>query len=611
MCIKHKFLILLLSVFLFTGCKKYLDQIPDDTLQLDGVFDNADNAMQFLANVYSNVPDEFNQRFVGGSYNSGPWTGASDEAEYDWSFVGSNYMNIGSWDPTTGFVSDFWKDDYVAIRSATFFMQNIDKVPSDQMTDTLKLQYKAEARALRAIYYFYLVRTYGPVPVIGENLIAVDASSGQVQLARTPMDSCISYIASELDAAATVLSVPSIYKNVMNNPNNYGRMTAPICQAFKAQALLLDASPLFNGNTDYAAMKNPDGSQLISQQYDATKWAKAAAAYSAFITQYVPNTFDLYKENDGNGNYSPYLSCRDVFLDNWNKEVIFARAANSAGTMHYDRTPYHSGYQAEVRASGGLGATQRQVDAFFMANGKDITDPTSGYQTTGYSNFQAPGDDAQRSIFNQWVNREPRFYVNITYNGSRWLNTETGDVITTLYYHGNSGRANGNDYCPTGYVVRKAVGLGPWSDGGQIDVLYRLANVYLDYAEALNESDPGNPDILKYLNLIRARAGIPGYGEDGLAVPGSQADMRQAIWHERQVELCFENCRYFDTRRWKIATQTDNGPQYGLNINEDLPEFLTPVPFETRVFTQKNYLFPIPQAEINNDRTNMVQNTGW
>jgi hypothetical protein len=131
----------------------------------------------------------------------------------------------------------------------------------------------------------------------------------------------------------------------------------------------------------------------------------------------------------------------------------------------------------------------------------------------------------------------------------------------------------------------------------------------LNYAEALNESNPGNPDILNYVNLIRTRAGIPAYGQ-GVDAPVGQDAVRQAIWHERQVELAFENNRFFDVRRWKIATQTEAGPMHGLNINANAPDFYNVVTFETRVFTSRSYLFPIPQADVNAD-TKLVQNTGW
>jgi hypothetical protein len=152
--------------------------------------------------------------------------------------------------------------------------------------------------------------------------------------------------------------------------------------------------------------------------------------------------------------------------------------------------------------------------------------------------------------------------------------------------------------------------IGPWDINDRPDILYRLANVYLDYAEALNESDPGNPDILNYLNQIRNRAGIPEYGSADIPVPADQNAMREAIRKERRVELAFENVRFFDVRRWKIATQVDNGPIYGLKISANMPDFLTVVPFENRVFSQRHYLFPIPQNDVQTNNL-LVQNPGW
>lgn len=584
------------------SCKKgFLDQVPDDRLTLAQTFANHNTALEFLANVYSNIPDEASQRFSGGN-NIGQWTGGSSEAEYDWGFVSSQNINNGSYDASSSVTSGFWTSFYQGIRNATIFMQNIDAVPD--LTPQLKAQYKAEARSLRALFYFYLMRIYGPVIILGDNTIAADASIDSEQLPRNSYDECVNYVTSEMDAAAKDLpTIPS-------NNGNYGRITKGFALAIKAEQLLYAASPLYNGNADYSGLKNKDGKQLISQTYDATKWKTASDNLKAFIQEFATTTYDLYRENDASGNYSAYLSCRDVMLDDWNKEIIYAQTSANITNSQYERTPYHQGAADEDRASGGLGATQQMVDAFFMANGRPITDPQSGYQTSGFSNFQAPYDDASRSTYNQWINREPRFYVDITYNGSEWLDRNAGDVITQLYNTGNSGRnTGGNDYCPTGYVVRKNTINGDWRQGNRSWVMLRLAEMYLDYAEALNESTPGDPDILKYLNLIRDRAGIPLYGT-GLPAPSGQDAVRQAIRQERQVELAFENNRFFDVRRWKIAEQTEAGPMYGLNISADLPDFYKVVSFESRVFTKRCYFYPIPQADINSDKA-LVQNTGW
>lgn len=481
-------------------------------------------------------------------------------------------------------------------------MANIDQVTNDISTEQ-KVRYKAEARALRAMFYFYIMRLYGPVILLGETVTPPDAPAGQIQLPRNSFDECVDYVSSELDKAAVDLPV------VPANDDNYGRITKGIALAFKAQTLLLAASPLYNGNTDLANLKNKDGKQLINQSVSVSKWKRAADTYKDFITQFAPGTYNLFKKNDASGNFDPYLSCRDLFLTDWNSEVIFARVQSSIQSRQYEMTPYHNGKNSESRGSGGLGATQNQVDAFFTANGRSIDDAQSGYVKTGFASTATKYTKA--GIYNPWVNREPRFYVNITFNGSTWLNTANGEIITELYNNGNSGKATGGgDYTTTGYIVRKAMGLGKWQVDNRTDILYRLANVYLDYAEALNEAEPGNADVLKYVNLIRERAGIPQYGTGNLNAPASQAEMREAIRKERRVELAFENVRYFDTRRWKIAEVTDNGPIYGLNITSNLPEFLNVVPFETRVFTKKHYLWPIPGNDVNVDKE-LIQNPGW
>src|SRR6476661_6062654 len=254
------------------SCKKgYLDQVPQDRTTIEQVFAHKNTVDKFLANVYSYVRDESDQRFIGGRHEGGPWTGASDEAEYDWSFVGSNYMNVGSWGPTSGFVDDFWSNYYTAIRSSTYFMAHVGEckeITEQANGQQLLARYVAEARALRAYYYYNLVKIFGPVVIIGDNAIEPDASLPDVQLARSPFDSCVAYISSEFDKAATDLP------DVPSNPSiDAGRMTRSVVMAYKAEMLLLAASDLFNGNPDYSSMKNPDGKNLISQQKDVSKWA--------------------------------------------------------------------------------------------------------------------------------------------------------------------------------------------------------------------------------------------------------------------------------------------------------------------------------------------------
>ncbi|MAZ28246.1 MAG: RagB/SusD family nutrient uptake outer membrane protein [Cytophagaceae bacterium] len=596
-------ILILMAMPLFFGCNDdYLDQVPDDRLTFEGTFAQRKTAERYLANVYSQMPSEMAQRYTT-SNNSGPWTGGSDEAEYVWSFHMGNFLNQANWNATTQEVSNLWSNFYRGIRSASTFIANIDKCKD--CTPAIKEQYTAEARVLRAYYYYNIMRSWGPTILMGETPIPPDANLKEIGLKRNNIDEVAQYIVSELDIAAEKL------KGINFQGSNAGRMSRPFAMVIKEKTLLFAASPLYNGNKDLSALVGQEGENLIPQNYDANKWTLAANAAKAIIDDYVPNTFSLYKEYNNDGSYNPYLSTRNVMTVDYNDEIIYALPQGD-NAYHYDVTPYHLGEANEIRAAGGLSVTQEMVDAYFTANGRSIDDPQSGYQESGFSNFQAPYDFTARRTYNQWINREPRFYVGVTYNESLWFNRNYGDVITTTWYGGNSGRQAGtNDYPPTGYIVRKNLPIVPWYNNDRSIPVFRLAEVYLDYVEALNESSPGNADILKYLNLIRERAGIPEYGSPELAVPAGQDAMRDAIHKERRVELAFESVRYFDARRWKIADQAFDGPFHGLDINARQEEnFYNVIVFEERVFRPQDYLWPVPQDELNANPS-LIQNPGW
>ena len=600
-----KFIIIIFILFttINLSCDdSYLDQVPNDRLTYEIVFSSRSTIEGYLANIYYMMPNEFAQRYTG-TENSGPWTAGSDEAEYVWSFSASNFVNIGAYNASSGFVSGLWSEFYRAIRASTNLINSIDQC--EDCTDDIKVQYVAEARVLRAFFYYNLIRTWGPVILMGEEAIDPDADLNALALERDTMDDCVNYIVRQLDIAAEDLKEFPIKGSFL------GRMTRPVAMTIKEKVLLFAASPLFNGNSDYAQMTNSDGQALISQTADVQKWKRAADAAKEFIDEYVPTEYVLHTTEGENGEPDPYLSTRDAMLIDWNDEIIYARPRGSI-YYYYDITPYHSGSDSRARGAGGLGATQEMVDAYFTANGRSIDDPKSGYIQSGFSQFQAPYDFQTRETFNQWVDREPRFYVGITYNNSLWLYRTTGNIITETWNGGNSGKkVGGNDYSPTGYIVRKSMHVDERGATNYTIPVIRLAEIYLDYAEALNEYNPGNPNILIYLNRIRSRAGIPEYGSAELEAPSSQEAMREAIHKERRVELAFESVRYHDLRRWKTATQYMDGPKHGMDIEATVEsEFYDKVVFEERVFKTKDNLWPIPQDEINTNKL-LVQNSGW
>ena len=636
-------LIGILFIMSFTSCSNFLNEVPTDILSDKTIFETRASTEEYLAAVYTYIPDEFNQRQVAETTiyrTEGPWTAGCDESTYVWGFVTSHEFNNNTFTSSDNLDSKLWTAWFDGIHNATNFMAQAPTCK--ELSATELSQWTAEARALRAIYYFYLVRAYGPVPLLGENIIDLNSPLSAVQLPRNTIDECLNYIVSELNTAIKGGLIEQVSLDSSPSSNGYGRIDQTIAQAFIIEASMLQASPLYNGsNPYYATLANKDGKLLfpngLSDADKTARWKAAADAAATFINSYVPKYYDLERVYTASGTLDPYLSCLTALRGAYSqissyKEMIFYRISNSESTMQYDRTPYNNGApNGDYRAAGGLGATQEMVDLYFMANGLSpitgylpdgvtpIINPASGYTESGFTSSNYFDPSLSTRIFaplrssKMYYQREPRFYANITFNGQAWLDTQQGIFYTTLNYSGNSGKGAGvNDYCPTGYVVRKCAPVGPWNIQDRVCILLRLAQVYLNYAEALNEYNPGDPDILKYLNLIRERAGIPQYGSGAnpLPVPVDQEAMRQAIRAERSVELMFENTRFFDLRRWDIAEETLNKPIHGMNINADGAAFYVRTQIENRMFDPRSYFFPIPNSEVAIDK-NLVQNPGY
>jgi hypothetical protein len=357
---------------------------------------------------------------------------------------------------------------------------------------------------------------------------------------------------------------------------------------------------LYNGNKDLAGFQNPEGTSLINQDYDETKWKKAADAAKAVIDL---NLYDLYTDADNN----PIESYKGVLLEPWNVETIFARKQNSLTSEDVHSNPRQAG------GWNGMAPTQEIVDAYLMKDGLPIQNESFASASPLYSETGFTDD-----IYNMYINREPRFYASITYNNSLWDGGSL-DSPTPINFEvsgPNSATGHVTDWSKTGYLLRKNV--SPYTNAGSGGtgeafyrplVLIRLGEVYLNYAEALNEYDPGKGDILLYLNKIRERAGVPLYGID-IPVPETKDKMRDAIWRERRIELAFEYHRWFDIRRWKVAEKYVGHDMHGMNVFADGDEFYQRVVAQERVFRKAYYWFPIRQYELDRGKL-IVQNPGW
>lgn len=582
-----------------TSCSDYLDIVPDNVISLEEVFKTRKGAEEFLNTVYSVIPR-----------NQDPQNGTApicDEMDFPWAEYEENSINEGGMSPSKGWRQK-WGGYYTGIRNASTFISYIDICQDVNITERLKAQYKAEARFLRAYYYFCIFQWYGPFVIMPEKELDVDASIDEMSIPRSSADDCIAYIYNEMDKACNE-GLPDWYEAT----TDYGRATITAARALQTRLLLYAASPLYNGNTAYANFKNQDGTQLINQTYSDKKWQDAANAAKAFIIRYT-DRFSLYTEKKENGQTDPFTSYQQLFLTNWNSEVIWARNDCSFWSCEANAPRFCNGWS-------GWDPTQNVVDDYFTDKGLPIKDELYANADPNYTTEGTCATTigyAPKGTSNMYVNREPRFYVTICYDNSKWVATKNA-ATCELYFGGNTGHTGKTrNYSTTGYILRKFSNPSvDWKSSQNVSnrpqIVIRLAEIYLNYAEALNECENRDvTEVLKYVNKVRERVGLPGYGDGPEFVQLKSKEkeaIRELIHRERRVELAFENHRFFDVRRWNIMEKTDVCI-YGLSISATRPLFYQVIKTEDRPHDFKYYLWPIPQDEMYKNKR-LVQNPEW
>lgn len=605
---------------LLTSCVDYLDKESDTELTLPMVFEDKTRIEGWLANVYSHVPDPYwgYARKLGWDILSDDMTASERWRQWDWKVIP---MLLGEWTPSTDWDGNYWSRLPQLIREANIFIENVHPLPDQGISATEVTYMKAEMRFMIAYYYYLLSNTYGPVPFKPNYIAPTDFNLADLMEGQRPYYEVVDWVDKELKEVAEIL--PAKYTEA----RKYGRATSIMCLAVRARMLLFAASPLVNGNPDYANHKNKDGENLFSTTADKTKWAYAAQACKELIDAAEAAGHKLYTEKNDDGTIDPFMSYQNLFLtryDEGNTEILFARPGGSEyGEYEKHATPAASG------GSGGLGVTQSLVDAFFMENGLPINDENSNYVKSGFSVSDEMRDNtvwdtevnggaiSEKGTYNMYCHREPRFYITVSYNNSYF----TQEKRLFNFFNGSKDNPHTHDAPQNGYLIRKKIspdlnvkqGTYKYRPG----IVYRLGEAYLNYAEALNESDPGNGDILVYLNKIRERAGIRQYttgdtDKNFIHVDlNDQAEMRKLIRAERRVELSCEGIRYDDLRRWKEAENVLNGDFYGMNFSgRDNSSFYVLTPYLKRVYKKAYYWFPIHQSEIDkNDK--LVQSPYW
>ena len=619
---------LLIALLCFVSSCDYLgvsEQLAGGLQNTEQVFDNVSYTKRWYANVFAGIPDYSGINSVNVGAFKNPWTGMCDELVVGYG-NSSKYNNSDRNASNMGFHR--YGDCYKYIRQANIFLQKAHPIVTtgtqgDQLLEDELTQMKANVRFMRAFYHYLLFEQYGPIILVKDKIY--DATEDQ-DLPRNTVDEVVAYIDSELTAVASELTQEPIFED-----KDYRAWpTKGVALAVRAKLWLYAASPLLNGGYREAlAVTNPDGTRLFPD-YDAGKWEKALAACKDFIDYAEAGRYELYKEyKDDNGAViDPDKSVYNLF-QKYTHEIIWATANNDWGGMNGDAFDRRIAPRCEKNGLGSTGVTQELVDAFYMKDGLPISataylPQSTLYQEEGYGTYKDQNDNFSKkytnvSVSNRYLNREPRFYNTVFFNGRQWP-VSCNQVL--FYNGGNSGVQEGQATL-TGYMLFKrfnrSVSLTNPGVASQFrpSIIFRLADFYLMYAEAANEVNPNDVRVLKYLNLVRERAGLPGVETLNPAIRGNQELQRAAIQRERQVELATEGQRYFDVRRWMIADKNGEGRQngyvHGMNVRgepNDIDDFNRVVEASQIVFNRKMYLYPMPDSEMRKTK-NLVQNPGW
>ena len=573
-----------ISAVTLTSCEDmfgdFLDKQPSNELTEEQVFDDWETTKQFHFDTYNFL------RHGVGRINSSWLDAATDLAETSYSYGGvRSTFNIGNYYGSAGAneLTATWEHYYRGIRKCNMILTNIDSVPqasdlSDEKYEVDKLNYKSEARFLRAYFYWEMFLRYGPIPIVTEVLDPDGDLLSGYTTRPTIKEYVVDFILQELDECEAGLMT---YDDGVKAANA-GRISMPMARALYSRIMLFMASDRFSGESGIT-------------------WAEAAYAAKSFIDDYSGN-YGLFDGSTGITNYTNAI-LRTQY-EGQNNEVIFYRNDVTIGwDAIEDDTPVGEG------GNGGLCPSQNLVDMYDMEDGSS---PFSSYDETGapvYNGATTP-DINEASGYTDatlWSNRDPRMSASVLYQGVEWGN---GTINVIKGKRDNPvGNANAT---PTGYYVRKYIPeniLSSVHTGSSYRNwnIIRYAEILLNYAEAINEVNGPSSEVYSVLDEIRHRAGITGNVEDRSDLTSSKENMRNFIRKERSVELAFEEHRFWDVRRWNVATEALSRDIYGIDVASD-GTILRKVA-QNRVFDDKMYLYPIPEAEV--WKTAIENNPGW
>lgn len=566
-----------------TSCEdmfgNFLDKEPSNDLTEEIVFGDWSTTRQFHFDTYNFLRH-------GASRVNKTWLdSATDLAENSYqngtriSFNIGNYYG-GAYDELMG----TWEHFYRGIRKCNMLLERIESVPkaaddSQEKYETDKMNYKSEARFLRAFFYWELFLRYGPIPLVTEVLDPDGDLLTGYTIRPSIKEYVVDFLLKELKECETGLMDYNTGKE-----RNAGRISQPMARALYSRIMLYMASDRFK---DEAGIT----------------WGEAANASRSFIEDYSEFYGLFQPESNAVANYTAAI-LRNAHNEK-NIETIFWRNELRVGwgSISNDTPVGEGGY-------GGLCPSQNLVDMYDMANGES---PFASYDETGAPVYNGTtpsiNNESGYNDANPYTDRDPRLAATILYQGVSWGN---GAINVIKGQRDNPvGNANAT---PTGYYARKYIPENILSNNHSGEsyrnwIFIRYAEILLNYAEALNEAGGSREDVLNILQPIRDRAGLTAQLVDRSDL-NTLIERRNFIRKERTIELAFEEHRMWDVRRWNVAEKALARPIYGIEVtNENSKVIYTRKVAQTRVFEPKMYFYPIPETE--KWKTNIENNPGW
>lgn len=638
--IYHKLVsVLLIGGLTGFGACDYLDVVPDNIATIDNAFTSRTTAEKYLFTCYSYLPSHAgldNALFLVADEFWLPYPQAPaffNSTVFEGLAMGNQSVvspMLNYWDGKNG-----GKPMFQALRDCNAFLENIDRVPG--MIETEKKRWIAEVKFLKAYYHFWLVQMYGPIPLIRQNL-PISAGVEEVQVQRESVDDCFAYIVELLDEA-----IPDLPPKIQSESSELGRITRVIAASVKARILVEAASPLYNGNMKYASFRNVDGHDFFNQQYEVEKWEQAVEACRVAIHLCDSLGLKLYE-------YKPLLSTvelqpstltqmsiRNSISDRWNPEVIWGNSNSQGGYIqNLSQAFIDPSRLNNLGVRSILAPTLKIAEMFYTKNGVPIEedetyDYVNRYKIKEVTNEYRYNLIAGYETVGLHFDREDRFYADLGFDGGIWYGQgryDDGDAWPIkARFQQFAGKRQISLHSVTGYFTKKLVNyenIIESGDGGPYTVnvypwpVMRLADLYLLYAEALNEVSGPVDLAFTYIDKVRNRAGLKGVKDSWSAYARdkgkytNQGGFREIIQRERLIELALEGQRFCDIRRWNLAKEMFNNETIqGWDVDQkEAPNYYRVKTLFTRKYGQRDNFWPISEGALIVNK-NLRQNYEW